>query len=247
MSANILARRMGTARTVPMPFPILWALAVLLVACTASAQGRHPITVEDMWAVKRPGAPALSPDGRWAAVEVTTYDMKENSSTSDIWLLATDGSSPHRLTAHPARDSAPAWSPDGKWIAFLSKREEDEETQIYLISPTGGEARRLTKIPTGASAVKWFPDSKRIAFLSWVWPDLTTDEQQAQRLKEQREAKVKAYIIDTTSFRYWDHWLADGRVPHLFVVEVETAKHRDRKSTRLNSSHIQKSRMPSSA
>ncbi len=227
MSANFLARRRGTAGTVPLPFPILCALAVLLAACTASAQGRHPITVEDMWVVKRPGAPALSPDGRWVAVEVTTYEMKENSSTSDIWLLATDGSSRHRLTAHPARDSAPAWSADGKWIAFLSKREGDEETQLYLISPMGGEARRLTKIPTGASALKWFPDSKRIAFLSWVWPDLTTDEQQAQRLKEQREAKVKAYIVDTTSFRYWDHWLADGRVPHLFVVEVETEKHRD--------------------
>jgi len=180
-----------------------------------------------MWAVKRPGQPSLSPDGRWAAVEVTTYDMKENAGTSDIWLVATDASSQRRLTTHPARDSAPAWSPDGKWIAFLSKREGDEQAQIYLISPTGGEARRLTKVPTGASALKWFPDSKHIAFLSWVWPDLTTNEQQAQRLKERQDAKVKASIIDTTTFRYWDHWLVDGRVPRLFVADVETGQHRD--------------------
>ncbi len=146
------------------------------------------MTVEDMWAVKRPGAPSLSPDGRWAAVEVTAYDMKENTGTSDIWLLATDpsaslgtSSSQRRLTTHPARDGSPAWSPDGK----------------------------------------------RIAFLSWVWPELATDEEQAKRLKEQQDTKVKAYIIDTTTFRYWDHWLADGRAPHLFVVDVETGKHRD--------------------
>jgi len=42
------------------------------------------------------------------------------------------------LTANPARDTSPVWSPDGKWIAFLSRREGDEQTQIYLISPEGG-------------------------------------------------------------------------------------------------------------
>ena len=177
--------------------------------------------------MERPGAPSLSPDGRWAAVEVTKYSMAENNSTSDIWLLATDGSAQRRLTTHPAKDSSPAWSPDGKWIAFLSKRQGDEQTQIYLISPYGGEARRLTKIPTDASGIKWFPDSRRLAFISWVWPELSTDEEQANRLKEQQDAKVKAYLIETTNFRYWDHWLADGRVPHLFAADVETGKHRD--------------------
>lgn len=226
MPANSCARQTQTLRAALLVALIIGALELPLVAGSA-AQGKHPITVEDMWAVKRPGAPSLSPDGRWAAVELTSYDMKENNSASDVWLLATDGSSQRRLTAHQAGSHAPAWSPDGNWIAFLSKREGDDEAQVYLISPTGGEARRLTKIPTGASAVKWFPDSKRIAFLSWVWPDLATDEEQAQRLKERRDAKVKAYIIDSTTFRYWDHWLADGRVPHLFVADVETGQHRD--------------------
>ena len=119
------------------------------------------------------------------------------------------------------------WSPDGKTILFLSKREGDDNAQIYLISPSGGEARRLTKIPTGVASPKWFPNSKQVAFISWVWPDLKTDEEQAARSKERKEAKVKAHIIDTTNYRYWDHWLADGRRAHLFVVDVETGKHRD--------------------
>jgi len=227
MPANFLARRTKTLTAAPVARLVICALGLVLVATTAAAQAKHPITVDEMWAAKRPGAPSLSPDGRWAAVELTSYDMKENKSTSDIWLLATDGSAQRRLTAHSGRSSSPAWSPDGNWIAFLAKREGDEETQVYLISPTGGEARRLTTIPTGASALKWFPDSKRVAFLSWVWPELATEEEQAQRLKDRRDAKVKAYIIETTGFRYWDHWLADGRVPHVFVAEVETGNHRD--------------------
>lgn len=203
------------------------ACALLLVPVQSIGQSKRPMTVEDMWAIKRIGQPSLSPDGRWAAVEVTSYDMKENSGTSDIWLISTDGQSQRRLTSHPARDSNPSWSPDGKWIAFTSRREGDQQNQIYLISPEGGEAFRLTNIPTGASWPKWFPDGRRIAFISWVWPDLKTDEEQAKRLKERQESKVKAYIIDTTNFRYWDHWLADGRTPLLFSVDVETGKHED--------------------
>jgi dipeptidyl aminopeptidase/acylaminoacyl peptidase len=205
------------------------ALACALLAAHAAAQTKRPMTAEDLWAAKRPGAPSLSPDGRWAAVSVVSYEMEKNSGASDIWLLATDPAAgpPRQLTTHPASDSAPAWSPDGKWIAFLSRREGDDQAQIYLISPAGGEPRRLTKVATGASGMKWLADSRRIAFISWVWPDLKTDEEQAKRQKERAESKVKAYILDTTNFRYWDRWVADGRVPHVFVADVETGQHRD--------------------
>src|SRR5262249_48471984 len=126
------------------------------------------LTVEDLWAVKRVGAPSLSPDGRWAAVDVTCYDMEQNDRTADIWLLPTgEGEAPVRLTTHKASDRSPQWSPTGKEIAFLSQREGDEQPQIYLISPAGGEARRLTQLSTGAASHKWFPDGRRLAFISW--------------------------------------------------------------------------------
>ena len=145
---------------------------------------KQPIDVEALWAIKRVGAPTLSPDGRTACAPVTSYDMEKNEGTTELWLFPTDLGAksalpkPRKLTAGD-KDSDPRWSPDGRWIAFTAKRKDDEEPQVYLIAPDGGEARRLTSLATGCTAIKWFADGKRLAFVSSVWPDLESDAEQA--------------------------------------------------------------------
>jgi dipeptidyl aminopeptidase/acylaminoacyl peptidase len=192
---------------------------------------QRPITLEDLWRLKRPAAVALSPDYTHACASITGFDMEENQGTSSLWLLGMQGDDARPLTTCGEKDGQPAWRPDGQEIAFVGKRgsgkDADLEPQIYLISPSGGEARRLTRIATGASGIKWFPDGKRIAFVSWVWPDLKDDKAQAARLKANKESKVKALVVEKDQYRYWDHWLADGRVPHLFVADVRSGKCRD--------------------
>jgi len=185
------------------------------------------LTVEDLWKIERPGAPTLSPDGAQACVSLSTYDMKSNKGRTSLWLLSTFGGEPRRLTSGGEKDGEPRWSPDGRAIAFVARRDKDEEPQVYLIAPDGGEARRVTDIATGVSAIKWFPDGKRLAFVSWVWPDTRGEEAQAKRLKEKKEDPVKAHVVEVQSYRFWDHWLTDGRVPHLFVVDVASGALRD--------------------
>ena len=189
-------------------------------------RSKRPLSVEDLWAIKRIGSPTLSPDGRLACASVTSYDMEKNEGRTELWLFPTDGGSAKRLTAGD-KDSEPCWSPDGKWIAFAAKRKDDEEPQVYLIAPDGGEARRLTSISTGALGLRWFPDSRRIAFVSWVWPELATDKEQAKRRKQRKEAKVKAHLSECSEYRFWDHWLTDGRVPHVLAADVGTGRTRD--------------------
>jgi dipeptidyl aminopeptidase/acylaminoacyl peptidase len=190
------------------------------------AKTNRSLSVEDLWSIRRIGTPTLAPDGRTACASVTEYDMEQNEGRTELWLFSTDGAKPRRLTAGD-KDSEPCWSPDGKWIAFAAKRKDDEEPQVYLIAPDGGEARRLVAQAGGASGLRWFPDSKRIAFISWVWPDLKTDKEQAKRKKERKESKIKAHLSERRECRFWDHWLSDGREPHIFAADLASGRVRD--------------------
>ena len=194
------------------------------------ARGRtRPFTVEALWAIKRVSTPALSPDGSIACAAVTTYDMEKNDGHTKLWLFPTarDAAVAPRSLTNGAKDSDPKWSPDGRSIVFVGKRADDEEPQLYLIASDGGEARRLTTLAAGCAAPKWFADGKRIAFVSMVWADLSTEREQAKRRKEGKEAKVRAHVTERAEMRYWDHWLADGRVPHVFVCDLGSGRCRD--------------------
>ena len=185
----------------------------------------RPITIDDLWAMKRFGAPALSPDGRWACVAVASFSMAGNDGSAQLWLLATDGSTQRQLT-RGQKDGDPQWSPDGRWIAFTSRRAKpdnsglEDDAQLYLIAADGGEAMRVTDLATGVSALRWFPDSERIAFVSWVWPDEKTPKAQAKRMKAERDDKVKAFVVEQNHYRYWDHWFPRGRRPHIHVASL---------------------------
>jgi dipeptidyl aminopeptidase/acylaminoacyl peptidase len=195
----------------------------------ASKRAKPAFDVEALWAVKRIAEPSLSPDGRLACAAVTSFSMARNEGTTEIWLYPT-GFGPRGRVAKPRRlakadrGGAPCFSPDGTRIAFTAKREGDAEPQVYVIAIDGGEAERVTNLATGASAIKWFPDGKRIALVSWVWPDLATDAAQAKRYKEHKDKTVKAHLTERAEYRYWDHWLTDGREPHVLACDVATRR-----------------------
>ncbi len=192
------------------------------------SRNKRPITIDDLWSMKRFGPATLSPEGRWACAAVTSYSMDGNDSVSQLWLFATDGTSERQLT-QGQKDADPQWSPDGRWIAFTSRRPTapggtpDDQAQLYLIAADGGEAIRATEHATGVAALRWFPDSRRIAFVSWVWADESGVEAQAKRMKAERDDKVKAYALEHNHYRYWDHWLERGRTPHVHVATLALA------------------------
>jgi len=199
---------------------MLAALCCSIAAGAANTDSSRQFTAERMWALKRLGEPAITPDGKLAVVPVTTYEIAENKGLTDLWLVPVAGGSARQLTSDKANDTQATVSPDGEWIAFISRRGDDTENQIYVIAVDGGEARRVTNLPTGVAVPKWFPDSKRIAFVSDVWPDLVRWEDQAARKKERESSKMSARVWTHAPISYFDHFL-DDRQPHLFSISID--------------------------
>ena len=118
--------------------------------------------------------------------------------------------------------------PPGDLIAFTAKRKDDEEPQIYLIAPDGGEARApharsrpAARRSSGSPTASGSRSCRGCGRISRPTPE------QAKRKKERKDAKVKAHVTERAEFRFWDHWLTDGREPHVYVCDVATGRCRD--------------------
>lgn len=209
----------------------LYLSLIVLAGPALAVDAPLPMTPEDLWAMERVGAPAVSPDGKLAVFAVSVFSVEKNKANSDLWLVPTDGSAPpRRLTWNEEADGSPSWSPDGKSIAFVSKRGADKEkpAQLYLLSLAGGEAQPVTDLPVSPSAAKWSPDGARLFFAASTFPDLNDDwDKVKKRLAEQKDDKTQAKIADGLWLRAWDAYATDGTAAHLFVLDLATRKVRD--------------------
>ena len=208
----------------------LW-LAGAVLACAADKPippVRHAITHEDVWLMKRVGAPVPSPDGKWVIYALTepAYDAKDQ--WSDLWIKSlTDDSPARRLTFSKSGEGGVSWSPDSRKIAFSAKREGDEVGQLYLLDLSGGEAERVTNLTLGAGGAKWSPDGQTLLFASQVYPGAADEEANKKAAKEHKDRKYNVRAYEQFPARYWNYWL-DDKEPHLFVQEARAgAKARD--------------------
>ncbi|HEX8996940.1 MAG TPA: S9 family peptidase [Ktedonobacterales bacterium] len=133
-------------------------------------------TPEDLLAIQLAEDPQISPDGAHVAFVRTEIDRDRYEYHRSIWLVATDGGEPRRLTNGPG-DTAPRWSPDGRTLAFLrgpsapvepkNRAERDSgksRAQLWLLPLGGGEPRQLTSLRYGAGVAAWSPDGGALAF-----------------------------------------------------------------------------------
>lgn len=183
---------------------------------------KRPITHEDVWLMKRVGAPVASPDGKWAVFSVRepSYDPKQE--VSDLWIVPVDGSQPaRRLTSTKGGEGDVVWSPDSTRIAFSAKREGDDDPQVYILPVTGGEAERFTALSTGATRPRWRPDGQALLFESKVYPGALDDAANKKIAEARKERKYNARVYERVPFRHWDRWL-DDRQTHIFVQELRS-------------------------
>jgi dipeptidyl aminopeptidase/acylaminoacyl peptidase len=207
------------------PMRVPFAIACLFAAtiATYAESEKRVITHQDVWLMRTIGAPAVSPDGRWAVVSVTepAYDPKDRA--SDLWILSIKGDRPpRRLTANKTSETDVNWSHDSSRIAFSSKRDGDDVVQVYVLDlAVGGEAERVTHLSTGARSPQWSPDGRRLLFVSDVYPGAVDDAANDRAKRAERDRKYNVREYESFPIRHWDRWL-DSKRPHLFVQEVQS-------------------------
>ncbi len=154
----------------------------------------------DIWVVPKEGGlahrlsspageetfPRFSPDGSMIAFS-GNYDGNQ-----DVYVIATLGGNPVRITYHPMSDRLIDWRPSGKGLLFASQRESGRQrfNQFYSVSPQGGMPDKLP-IPYGEYGA------------------LSSDE------------RVLAYTPMSHTFRTWKRYRG-GLAPEIWLFDLET-------------------------
>ena len=116
------------------------------------------------------------------------------------------------------RIGPPSVAPDGAHAVVSVSRHS-------MADNTAGSALwRVGSVATGVDAFRWCPDGDHVVFVSWVWPGLKGAKAQAKALKEFQDKKTTGYATSQGLYRYWDHQVPAGRVPHLHRMNLKTGK-----------------------
>ena len=99
--------------------------------------------------------PSWSPDGN----KIAFVSIRDDLSSSDIYLMDVDGSNQIQITDDNATILTPVWSPDGTEIAYGSNGN------IFVMDRNGMNQRQLTNKPWN-SHPSWSPDSQIILYES---------------------------------------------------------------------------------
>src|SRR5690349_13892662 len=178
-------------------FACLTLVLAINLANAADAPKRLP-THEDIWLMKRVGAPQVSPDGRWIVISVTEPAYDDNAQLSDLWLIdAAARHSSRRLTSTRRPETGVAWSPDSSRIVFSAQRDNDDLPQIYSLDlRNGGEAQRLTSVSGGARGPVFSHDGRQLAFVSLMYPEATDEASNKVIIEEHRARRSNARIYE---------------------------------------------------
>ncbi|MFN3873078.1 MAG: peptidase S41, partial [Ignavibacterium sp.] len=170
----------------------------------------------------------------------------------DIWIVAKEGGTAHRLTTAKGVEAFAKFSPDGSLLAFSGNY--DGNTDVYLIPTLGGLPKRITHHGMTDRVVDWFPDGKSLLFASSresgkqrfnQFYKVSKDGGLAEKLplpyaefgSFSPDGKKLAFTTRTRVFRTWKRYLG-GMAADIYIFNF------DKMSSENISNHIANDEVP---
>ncbi|UKN03363.1 S9 family peptidase [Paracrocinitomix mangrovi] len=187
-------------------------LAVIFVSLTF-AQDR--MTPELLWDLKRVGGPQVSPDGKKLMYSIRKYDLKNNKSSSDLFVGEL-GLPAKQITHSAATEANALWSNDGQKIYYLAAA--DEGMNVFEMSWYGKDVKQVSFVKGGMNGFKISPDGKRLLYIADVKMNKVSGSEYHPDMD-----KSDVRIYDNLMYRHWGSW-EDGLRSHIFVADIVEGK-----------------------
>ena len=204
----------------------------------------RPLAPDDLYRLRIPTDPRLSPDGSMAVVTVQSAAPKRDGYRHSIWLVPLAGNAePRQLTIGAKHDRHARFSPDGRTIAFLSDRrlqveeepdapsdpkEREDGVQVHLLPLDGGEARRLTDLPRGVDSFAWSPDGTRLLVTTSSRAATRKDDRRARGLGGKRQPtdppESDYRYIDRLNYMFNGAGFIYDSIAHIWVVDAASGE-----------------------
>src|SRR6266850_7556520 len=161
-------------------------------AAQTSARGRA-LAIEDYYRIQTVASPAISPDGRWVSLTVSTRIEDDNSTRTETFVVRSDASARPARVVHYGKDvTSPAWTAD-------SRLEYTAERQHWTIDPATPSAAPVKAATLPAGAV-FSVDRKSIAFAKEK-AQPKKDRQYASDFEKRHEERFKGVTFDWKDFQ----------------------------------------------
>ncbi len=185
---------------------------------------KKAFTIEDLYKVKYPGAPVLSPDAKQFAFTITHQSLQKAKSYTDIYVMDADGKNRKQITNNN-KSYDPIWGKDGQTIYFTSIVNGTPQLFKYDIKDT--TSTQITEFSMGIDAPVLSPDNNYIAFTAEVYPECGADSK-ANEITDSlvNNGPVQAVLADHLLFRHWTHY-TDKKVSHIIIYNINTKKYTD--------------------
>jgi len=191
-----------------------------LFSLMVQAQNKKPLSVKDLWAMKRISTFDVSPDGKWIVFSATKYNLEKNKGDADIYLVGVDGKGLKKVKYSGLSETFPRFSADGKKVFYI------KNGQIWSCGLNGNNDKQITNFYSGVNDYLFSRSGKYLLFTSDVYPECKTEECNKKKDEYYKNRKASGEIITSLMFRHWNRWRLHKR-SHLFLLNLKTKKYYD--------------------